>query len=217
MYINVRVSADEQSVDACRLADLISLLLKTPSDRHLPSIRSKIKPGSGAENPPPFHLLCSIVCAERIMGLHSRLDHTNQTWGKTVCIVANTSVIQRASSSESAKRAVLFESALCFIHASFRISLSLDRSLLQPLSSRAWMESLDLVEEAGLWYICCQVHIPMHIHEVICSVELTGIQLILLDLRSFSGIKLVWRSFQESFRIELFCITKENHGCLHFE
>lgn len=150
MYINVRVSADEQSVDACRLADLISLLLKTPSDRHLPSIRSKIKPGSGAENPPPFHLLCSIVCAERIMGLHSRLNHTNQTWGKTVCIVANTSVIQRASSSEAAKRAVLFESALCFIHASFRISLSLDRSLLQPLSSRAWMESLDLVERGRI-------------------------------------------------------------------
>lgn len=58
MYINVRVGADEQSVDACRLADLISILLKTPSDRHLPAIRSGIKLGNGAVNPPPLSLLC---------------------------------------------------------------------------------------------------------------------------------------------------------------
>lgn len=53
MYINVRVSADEQTVDACRLADLISILLKTPSDMHLPAIRRGIKQGNGAENPTP--------------------------------------------------------------------------------------------------------------------------------------------------------------------
>lgn len=64
MYINVGVGADEQSVDACRLADLIRLLLKTPSDRHLPAIRSGIKPGSGAESPPPLSLAL-LYCLSR--------------------------------------------------------------------------------------------------------------------------------------------------------
>lgn len=214
MYINVRVSADEQSVDACGLADLISILLKTPSDMHLPAIWRGIKQGNGAENLPPLSLAPFYCLKERIMWLNSRLGHTNQTWGKTVCIVANTSVIQGALFLESAKCAVLFESAFCFIRTSFRISLSLHCPLLQPLSSWVWVEGLDLWwKEAGLWYFC-QVHTPMHIHEMAYSVELTGIHLILLNwqLHSFPGMKLVWRSFQGSVRIELFWITIEKYN-----
>jgi len=51
-----RVAADEQCADACRLADLISILLKTSSDMHLPAIRRGVMQGNGAENP-----LCSVL------------------------------------------------------------------------------------------------------------------------------------------------------------
>lgn len=61
-----RVAADEQSADACRLADLISILLKTSSDVHLPAIRRGIKQGNGAEiPPPPVRLLALFYCLSR--------------------------------------------------------------------------------------------------------------------------------------------------------